>query len=82
MYSIYDFNPPRLSATHRLPHHKLRPYSILLRHRLNIPNRIRILLDTSIAAEESHSAHARNTFANPLILILVSLIHERVSCDI
>lgn len=39
-------------------------------------------MDTSITAEESHPAHARNAFAYPLILILVSLIHERVRRDI
>lgn len=77
---MYDFNPT--SRLPELPHHKPRPHSILLRHRLNIPNRVRILLDTSIAAEKSHPAHARNTFANPLILIPIRLIHERMRRDV
>lgn len=53
-----------------------------MRHRLNIPDRVRILLDTSIAAEKSHPAHARDTFADPLILILIRLIHERMRRDV
>lgn len=80
MYSMYitSILPP----VPKLPHHKSRPHSIFLCHRLNIPNRIRILLDTSIAAEKSHPAHARDTFGNPLILILVRLIHEGMGRDI
>lgn len=73
---MYNFNPPPS------PSSKSRPHSIFLRHRLNIPNRIRIFLDTSIAAEKSHPAHARDTFADPLILILIRLIHERMGLDI
>lgn len=79
MYSMYNFNPP---PGPQAPSSQVRPHSIFLRHRLNIPDRIRILLDTSIAAEKSHPAHARDTFGNPLILILVRLIHERMGRDI
>ncbi len=41
--------------------------------RLHIPNHIRILLNTPITTEKTHTRHARNALANPL-LILVRLI--------
>lgn len=39
-------------------------------------------MDTSIAAEKPHPTHASDTFADPLILILVRLIHERMRRDV
>jgi hypothetical protein len=59
---------------------------ILLRrryiYRLHVPDRVRILLDAAIAAEEPHTAHADDALANPLIMIFIRLIHQRVRLDV
>ena len=39
--------------------------------RLNIPNAFRVLLNASITCKETHSCHACDALANPLILVLV-----------
>lgn len=56
--------------------------SILGRQGLNVPDHIRILLNAPIATEEAHPAHAGDALANPLILILVGLIHKRMRLDV
>lgn len=39
-------------------------------------------MDAPVAAEEAHATHAGNAFADPLVLILVRLIHQRVRLDV
>ena len=46
------------------------------RQRLHVPDHVRILLNTPIGAKEPHPAHASNALANPLLLVLIRLIHE------
>jgi len=48
---------------------------LLRRERFHIPNHLCILIDTSIAAKESHSRHTQNRLSNPLILVLVRLVN-------
>jgi hypothetical protein len=53
---------------------------------LNIPNHLRILINTPIGAEESHARHTSNAFSDPLLLVLEALINEllrlAVACKI
>ena len=75
---------PILSSLHitpfpcrSLPATKSRIPSRLPWHQwLHVPNHIRILLDTPITAKEAHPRHTRDTLANPLLLVLVRLIHQ------
>ncbi len=61
------------SISHPTSHHHSRlPGS----QRLDIPNHIRILLDTPITAKKAHPRHTRNALADPLFLVLVRLVHQ------
>lgn len=51
-------------------------------HWLYVPDHVRILLDTAITAEKSHAAHADNRLGDPLIVVLVRLIHQRMGFDV
>ena len=62
------------------PYH--RPLLRLRRQRLYIPDALRILLNASVATEEAHPRHARDALGDPLVLILVRLVDERVRLDI
>ena len=55
---------------------------LLRRQGLNIPDHIRILLDAPIAREETHAAHAADTLADPLVLILVRLVYQCLRLDV
>ena len=52
--------------------------SLLRGQRLHIPDALRILVNTSITAEEPHSRHTGDTLADPLILVLVRLVNQRL----
>lgn len=55
----------------------LSPPSLFLHiQRLDIPNTLRILLDASITAEETHPRNAGDAFTDPAILILERLINQ------
>ena len=51
-------------------------------YRLYVPNRVRILLNAAVAAEKPHPAHADYALGDPLIMILIRLIHQRVRLDV
>lgn len=72
--------PPHLSPSLLSPPHHL---LTLLRHqRLNIPDHLRILIDTAITTEEPHACHTQNRLRHPLILVLVRLVHQRLRLNI
>lgn len=50
--------------------------------RLNIPNTLRILINTPITREEAHARHTRNTLRQPLILIPIRRIHQLLRLDV
>ena len=58
------------------PSHSFLLSTILDSKRLNIPDSVRVLLDTSVAREEAHPSHTRNTLANPFILVLVRNVNQ------
>jgi hypothetical protein len=43
---------------------------------LDIPDTLRVLLDTSVTGEEAHSRHTRDTLADPFILVLVRNVDQ------
>ena len=45
---------------------------------LDIPDLLSVLVDTPVAAEESHASHARDALRYPLLLVPVRLVHERL----
>ncbi len=49
---------------------------------LDIPDTIRILLDTSVTREEAHPGHTRDTLAEPFILVLVCRINQVVCLQV
>ena len=49
---------------------------------LHVPDHVRILLDTPVAAEESHPTDAGDALADPFVLVLVRLVHERLRLDV
>lgn len=51
-------------------------------YRLHVPNRVRILLDAAVAAEKSHPAHADDALGDPLVMILIRFIYQRVRLDV
>lgn len=69
------------------PFSVLRPQTQVSRLRLwnqwlNVPNAIRILDDASITRKEAHPTDAGDALADPLILILVGLVDERMRSDV
>jgi hypothetical protein len=52
---------------------------LLWRQRLYIPDALRIFINTPITAEEPHARHTSDTLSNPLILVLVRLVDQRLS---
>jgi len=69
---------PCLSPLH-LPLRHARPRLRLLGAlRLHVPDALRILVDASVAAEEAHARHAGDALADPLVLVLVRLVHQRL----
>lgn len=50
--------------------------------RLNIPDLLSVLIDTTITAEKSHARHGRDTLGDPLILIAVGLVDELVCLNV
>jgi hypothetical protein len=56
--------------------------TLLWCQRLHVPDTLRILVDATITAEESHSSNANNSLANPLILVLIGLVDQCLSRDI
>jgi hypothetical protein len=48
------------------------------RQRLYIPDAFRILVNTPITAKETHARYTSNTLTDPLILVLVSFINQRL----
>ena len=52
------------------------------RQGLRIPDLLGILINTSIAREEPHAAHASNALLQPSILILESLVDQTVGLDV
>jgi hypothetical protein len=62
-----------------LPIHSVHPVGSV---RLDIPDALRILIDTPITGEESHPRHARDRLADPLLLIPIRLVHERLRLNV
>jgi hypothetical protein len=52
--------------------------SLLWGKRLHVPNALRILVNAPITAEETHSRDTGDTLTNPLILVLVRLVNQRL----
>lgn len=50
--------------------------------RLDVPNHIRVLIDATITAEEAHASHRDDRLLDPLLLVLVRLVHEVVRLDV
>jgi hypothetical protein len=44
--------------------------------RLDVPDTLRILVNATITAEETHARHTRDTLADPLVLVLVGFVNE------
>jgi hypothetical protein len=66
----------------QLPLPKPTVITLLHRQRLHIPNHLRILINTSITTKEPHPRHTQNRLRDPLVLVLVRLVHKRLSLDI
>ncbi len=54
----------------------------LRRQRLNIPDRLCVLLYTPVAAEEAHAGYARDRLGEPLLLVLVCLVDQGLCLDV
>lgn len=50
--------------------------SLLLHQRLNVPDALRILVDTPIAREESHTRHSEDSLGRPRLCVLVCLVNQ------
>ena len=50
--------------------------------RLHVPDALRILVDAPVTAEEPHAGHAGDALAEPLVLVLVGLVHQRLCLDV
>ncbi len=50
--------------------------------RLNVPDTLCILIDTSVTSKETHTRNTNNSLASPLILVFVGLINECLSLNI
>ncbi len=53
-----------------------RSLPLLRCQRLHVPDAVGILPDAPITAEETHPRNARDALADPLVLVLVRLVHE------
>jgi len=67
--------------------HSLLPFPLSLSilrqvQRLNVPNTLRILINTPITREEPHARHARDALRQPLILIPIRRIHQLLRLDV
>ena len=58
------------------------PVPLLRNERLDVPDHVRVLLDTPVTAEEAHPADAGDALFEPGILVLVRLVHERMRLDV
>lgn len=74
-------SPVHLSSLKPSPNAEQRS-TLLRRQRFHIPNHIRILLNAPITAEKPHATNTSDAFTDPLILILVRLIHKRMRLDV
>lgn len=50
--------------------------------RLNVPDTLRVFVNAAVGAEETHAGDALDRLADPLLLVLVSLVNERVRLDV
>jgi len=66
----------------QLPLPKSTIIALVHRQRLHIPDHLRILINTTITAKEPHPRHTQNRLRDPLILVLVRLIHKRLGLDV
>lgn len=73
--------PIRLCTIDR-PQSRSSAYLLLDLERLQIPDHIGVLLNTTIAAEEAHSGYASNALLKPSILVLVGFIDQLVRLDV
>lgn len=48
----------------------------------NVPNLFGVLIDTAVAAEEAHPSYARDRLGDPVLLVLVRLVDQRVCFDV
>ena len=67
------------------PHLRIRlsfPIPLLRNERLDVPDHLRILLDTPVTAEETHPADARDALLQPSILVFIRFVHERMGLDV
>ena len=56
---------------------------VLLRlERLNVPDLLGVLVDAPVRAEEAHARHARDRLGDPLLLVAVRLVHERLRLNV
>ena len=51
-------------------------------YRLHVPDTLRVLVDAPITREKAHTRHARDALANPLVLVLVRLVHQILGLDV
>ena len=49
---------------------------------LNVPYALRVLIDTPVAREESHSRDRRDGLCSPLLRVLVALVDELLRLDV
>jgi hypothetical protein len=54
----------------------------LLLYRLYIPDALRILVNAAVGAEEAHPGDAGDGLGDPLLLVLVRLVDQRVRLDV
>lgn len=50
--------------------------------RFDIPDHIRVLLNASVTAKETHPADTGNALADPFVLVLVRLVDQSVCLDV
>lgn len=56
--------------------------NLLRIHRFHVPNHIGIFLNAAIATEKPHPTHADDRLADPLVVVLVRLVDQRVGLDV
>lgn len=50
--------------------------------RLNVPDHLRVLVNATIAREETHTRHAGDGLGQPLVLLLVCLVNEALCVNV